>query len=367
MLSAWTHPGNPGSPNGAGERAAAIVAGGRAAVAELIGAGPGEITFTSGATEANNLALTGVVHALRSRGGARSRLIISAIEHKSVLETAAALSREGVEVVHAPVDAGGRLDLSAFADLVDERLLLASVMLVNNETGAIQPVAAAAALAHRAGGLFHTDAAQAVGKIPVDVQALDVDYLSVSAHKCFGPMGVGALYRASTAEAPRPLLHGGGQERGLRPGTEPVALIAGFGAAAVLALSDLTDGARLADRLLAIFLNRLAEGQLRHSRVTDGHQTVPGGAAISISGVDGDALCAALAKSVAISTGSACMSGQLTTSHVLTAMGYSGEDAKQVVRIFFNRYLDEEQVVLAADEFIAAAARCRLATGGLRQ
>ncbi|MCA3586372.1 MAG: cysteine desulfurase [Methylocystis sp.] len=367
MLDAWETPGNAGSPNGAGDRAALLLASGRKAVADLIGAAPSEITFTSGATEANNLALAGVARALRACGSTRSRLIVSAIEHKSVLETAAALAGEGFEVVHAPVDAAGRLDLNAFADLADERLLLASVMLVNNETGAIQPVAEAAALTHRAGGFFHTDAAQAVGKIPVNVVELDVDYLSLSAHKCYGPMGVGALFRASSAPAPRPLLFGGRQESGIRPGTEPVALVAGFGAAATLALLELEDGARAVDDLLSTFLNRLAVRQLRHSRVANGHPTVPGGAAIRIPGVDGDALCAALAKTVAISTGSACTSGQLTTSHVLAAMGYSVEAAKQVVRVSFNRYLDRDCVILAADEFIAAAERCRLATGGVLQ
>lgn len=367
MLDAWETPGNAGSPNGAGERAASLLANGRTAVADLIGAAPSEITFTSGATEANNLALAGVARALRARGSTRSRLIVSAIEHKSVLETAAALTCEGLEVVHAPVDAAGRLDLTAFADLVDERLLLASIMAVNNETGALQPVAEAAAFTHRVGGVFHTDAAQAVGKIPVNVVELDVDYLSLSAHKCYGPMGVGALYRASSAPAPLPLLFGGRQERGLRPGTEPVALVAGFGAAVAVALSDLSASARATDKLLSIFLNRLAERQLRHFRVTDGHPTVPGGAAISIPGVDGDALCTALAKTVAISTGSACTSGQITTSHVLKAMGYSEDSARQVVRIFCNRYLDEYSVLLAADEFVAAVERCRLATGGVRQ
>lgn len=367
MLDVWSAPGNAGSPNAAGERAAALVATGRAAVANLIGAAAGEITFTSGATEANNLALVGVVQALRRSGSSRSRVIVSAIEHKSVLETAAALSDEGVEVIHCPVDEAGQLDLAAFADLADDRLLLASVMLVNNETGAIQPIAEAAALAHRAGGLFHTDAAQAVGKIRVDVVALDVDYLSISAHKCYGPMGIGALYRASGAPAPRPLLHGGRQERGIRPGTEPVALIAGFGAAATVAAAGLDETGHRVNGLLHGFLARLSERQLRHARVTNGHPTVPGGIALSIPGVDGDALCVALAKTVAISTGSACTSGQLTTSHVLAAMGFSPDDAKQVVRLFFNRYLDEAQVVLAADEFIAAAERCRLATGGLRQ
>ena len=367
MLSAWELPGNAGSPNAAGERAASLLAAGRAAVADSIGAAASEITFTSGATEANNLAVAGVVSARRNGGSARSRVIVSAIEHKSVLETAAALAEVGVEVIYAPVDAAGRLNLDAFAELADKRLLLASVMLVNNETGAVQPIAEAASLAHRAGGLFHTDAAQAVGKIPVDVVELDVDYLSMSAHKCYGPMGVGALYRASSAPAPLPMLFGGRQERGLRPGTEPVALIAGFGAAATLAVANLAHTAKLTDALLATFLHRLSERQLRHALVTNGHPTVPGGAALSIPGVDGDALCAALAKSVAISTGSACTSGQLTTSHVFAAMGLSAEAAKQIVRVFFNRYLDEDRVVLAADQFIAAAERCRLAPGALRQ
>jgi len=367
MLTAWDFPGNAGSPNAAGERAASFVAVGRAAVANLIGSAPSEITFTSGATEANNLAITGVVQALYNCETARSRVIVSAIEHKSVLETAAALVGRGVEVVVAPVDRAGRLDVGAFAELIDERLLMASIMLVNNETGGLQPVAEAAALAHRAGGLFHTDAAQAVGKIEVDVVDLDVDYLSFSAHKCYGPVGIGALYRSSAAPAPTPLIHGGRQERGLRPGTEPVALIAGFGAAASLASTMLVESAQRTDALLNTFLDRLASRQLRHARITNGQPTVPGGAAISIPGVDGDALCAALAKTVAISTGSACTSGQLMTSHVLHAMGFSSETAKQVVRVFFNRYLDEDRVVLAADEFIAAAERCRLATGGVRQ
>lgn len=367
MLHVWSAPGNAGSPNAAGERAAALVAAGRTAVAKLVGAAASEITFTSGATESNNLALAGVAQALRRSGSSRSRVIVSAIEHKSVLETAASLSDEGLEVVHCPVDEAGRLDLAAFADLADERLLLASVMLVNNETGVIQPIAEAAALAHHAGGLFHTDAAQAVGKIQIDVAALDIDYLSISAHKCYGPMGVGALYRASGAPAPRPLLHGGRQERGIRPGTEPVALIAGFGAAAVVGAAGLTETGHRVNGLLHGFLARLSERQLRHDRVTNGHPTVPGGIALSIPGVDGDALCVALAKTVAISTGSACTSGQLTTSHVLAAMGFSPDAAKQVVRLFFHRYLDEAQVILAADEFIAAAERCRLATGGLRQ
>ena len=367
MLSAWDRPGNAGSPNAAGEEAAAFVAAGRAAVASLIGASASEVTFTSGATEANNLALAGVVRTVRRDRSSRSRVIVSAIEHKSVLETADALASEGIEVIRCPVDKAGRLNLTAFTELADERLLLASVMFVNNETGGIQPIAEAATLAHNVGGLFHTDAAQAVGKIPVDVVELDVDYLSISGHKCYGPMGVGALYRASSAPVPAPLLHGGRQERGIRPGTEPVALIAGFGAAAIAADAELARADHRADSLKNAFLSRLSAQQLRYAPVTNGHPTVPGGVAISIPGVDSDTLCVALAKIVAVSTGSACTSGQLTTSHVLTAMGFSAEDAKRVVRLFFNRYLDEANVVLAADEYIAEDLRCRLNNKKVRQ
>lgn len=222
MLSALARPGNAGSPNLSGERAASIVAEGRVAVADLIGASPSEIVFTSGATEANNLAIIGLATAMADREPDRRRIVISAVEHKAVIEPAKFLKKHGFNVDFAPVDGRGLLDVEAFGRLMGNDVLFTSVMLVNNETGVVQPVREAAAFAHSYGVLFHCDAAQAVGKIQVDVLDLDVDYLSLSGHKCYGPMGIGALYVSAGAPKPHPLIFGGGQQAGTRPGTEPV-------------------------------------------------------------------------------------------------------------------------------------------------
>jgi len=364
MLAAWSLPGNGGSPNQAGERAARIIAEGRAAIATLIGAAPNEIVFTSGATEANNLALLGLS---ATAPVDRRRIVVSAVEHKSVLEPARVLSERGFEVVTAPVDAHGQLDLGAFDVLCGEGLFLASLMMANNETGVIQPVAEAAAIAHRRGGLFHSDAAQALGKIPIDVMEQDIDYLSLSAHKCYGPMGVGALYVSAAAPPPSPRAFGGGQQGGLRPGTEPVALVAGFGAAACVAIERRQSDEVHVDNVMAALLRGLSDRQLRFRRITDGHYVVPGSAAISIDGVDADALCLAVAHEVSISTGSACTSGQLITSHVLDAIGFSKQDARTVVRFLCGRYTSISEATAAAGHIAAAAVGSRLATGEVRQ
>lgn len=367
MLSAWEQPGNAGSANVAGERAASIVDAGRLAVANLVGASPAEIVFTSGATEANNLAISGVVAALRAQGSRRDRVVVSAVEHKAVLEAALSLRALGVDVVEAPVDMTGRIDLEAFGELIDETVLIASVMMVNNETGVIQPVAEAAAIAHAQGVLFHCDAAQGAGKVPIDVVNLDVDYLSVSAHKLYGPMGIGALYIAAGSPPPSPLFHGGGQQARLRPGTEPVALIAGFGAAAATAQHMMEDDADHGRQLVATLLAGLSSRQVRFRPITGNHRVVPGSAAILLEGVDGNALCAAVARDVSISTGSACTAGQIDTSHVLGAMGMRGDCARSVVRIFCSRYNMLEEMEVAAAHIASAADRSRLATGGVRQ
>lgn len=367
MLAAWEHPGNAGSPNASGERAARIVANARSEVASLIGAAPPEIIFTSGATEANNLAIIGVANAARLQTS-RRKIVVSAVEHKAILEPAVYLGTQGFEIVIAPVDKAGRLSLEAFADLVDENVLLASVMLVNNETGVIQPVAEAAAIAHQFGAFVHSDAAQAAGKIQINVSQLDVDYLSLSAHKCYGPMGVGALYVAAGMPPPVPLMHGGGQQSGVRPGTEPVPLIAGFGAACAVAAQTLApSNAAEANSMIDRLLNALRKQDVSYSRITGDHLVVPGSAAISIDGVDADSLCTLVAPDVSLSTGSACNSGQLRMSHVLEAMGFSERSARSVVRILCDRTSTEADIDRAAEAIARSTRRSRLATGEVRQ
>jgi cysteine desulfurase len=367
MMDAFARPGNAASPHRAGEAAAHLIAQARTEVAILIGASPGEIVFTSGATEANNLALLGVARALRGLGCERRRILVSAIEHKAVLEPAHALQQEGFELILAPVTGAGLLNLEAYEELVDENVLIASVMAVNNETGVIQPIREAAELAHRAGALFHCDAAQAAGKIELDVTTIDADYLSLSSHKLYGPMGIGALYVAAGAPNPDPLLYGGGQQAGLRPGTEPVALIAGFGAAARIATrqheADAVHGRHLAE----LFLTELAKHQVRFEVVTENAEVVPGSVSIRLLGIDADHLCVTLADRVQLSTGSACNSGQLKSSHVLEAMGFSPPSASEVMRAFFHRYIDEADVRSAAGQIAAAARQSAVATGGAVQ
>lgn len=367
MIDAWDAPGNAASPHAAGDRAATVVANARAAIATAIGAAPGEITFTSGATEANNLAILGVARAAARAGDPRRKIVVSAIEHKAVLEPARALVAEGFDCVLAPVDHFGGLDLDALRKLVDAETLLVSVMMVNNETGVVQPVAEAARIVRAAGALFHSDAAQALGKIEIDVLDLDVDYLSLSAHKCYGPMGLGALYVAAGSPRPKPLTIGGGQQGGLRPGTEPVPLIAGFGVAATLAVQQLDTSAAHGDQLADRLVTGLVEKQVRLRRVTGDHAVVPGSLALLFEGVDADQLCALLARSVHLSTGSACTSGQIRKSHVLEYMGYSEHQASSVLRIFCHRYLNEAAIDRAITAISAAAARSQVAAGGPHQ
>lgn len=367
MIDALARPGNPASPHQGGERAARIIAGARTEIALLIGCSPSEIVFTSGATEANNLAILGAARAARGQRSNRNRILVSAIEHKAVLEPARALQAEGFEMLVAPVDRFGRLDVGAFGDLLDERILLASVMAVNNETGVVQPVREAAELARTAGALFHCDAAQAIGKIPIDVGAIEVDYMSISAHKMYGPAGVGALYVSASAMKPAPLVYGGGQQGGLRAGTEPAALIAGFGAAAKIAAQRMEVDAVHGRELAALLLSSLAERQVRYSLVTNDHDVVPGSLSVRLDGVDADHLCMLLADRVQLSTGSACTSGQLRTSHVLEQMGFSSSEAREVLRAFCHRYVDRGDVASAAAQITAAARKSAVATGEVLQ
>jgi len=367
MLSAWALPGNPGSPHRAGAKAARAVADARAAVAELIGASPAEVVFTSGATEADNLAIVGVARRMVSERPERRRIVVSAVEHKAVLEPAQALAAMGFEIIIAPVDATGRLDLGAFGDLLDDQTLMVSVMAANNETGVLQPLQDVSTLARRVGALVHCDAAQAAGKIPIEVVGLDLDYVSLSAHKLYGPVGVGALFVSAVAPKPHPLQRGGGQEQGLRSGTEPAPLQAGFGAAATLAREGLEDdgqhGRRLARRLHA----GLDERQVRFDLTTQDAPVIPGTLSIALRDADADDVVLRLSNEVCLSTGSACTRGQVSSSHVLKSMGYSEADARHILRVFCGRYNTEAEIDRTAALIASAVRRSALAPGELRQ
>lgn len=346
MMSAWQHVGNAGSPHSAGARVSAAVEQARAAVARLVGADPSELIFTSGATEANNLAILGV--ARQAGPSARSRVVVSAIEHKAVLEPARSLRQEGFEVVEAPVGQLGRVDLDELRKLVDERTLLISIMAANNETGVLQPVAEAAAIAHGVGALVHCDAAQAIGKIPFDVLDLDLDYVSISAHKLYGPFGMGALFISASALRPAPLVFGGGQEGGLRAGTLPGPLCAGFGAAADLAAKRLSLDTKHCRDLCERFLGELKSKGVSFVLTGGDAARVPGSLALQLKGVDGEQLVDRLARDVHFSTGSACNSGEIQTSHVLRAMGLTPDEARSSVRLLFGRYNTVTEALTAA-------------------
>ncbi len=337
--------GNPSSrTHRVGTEAAEAVDRARAQVARLIGARAREIVFTSGATESNNLAIKGVAAARRGRGG---HIVTVVTEHHAVLDTCRRLEREGLRVTYLPVQPDGLVDLDRVRGAVGPDTILVSVMLANNEIGVLQPVAAIARLAHERGALVHTDAAQAAGKIPVDVEALGVDLLSFTAHKMYGPKGVGALYVRRGVEI-APLLDGGGQERGLRPGTLNVAGIVGFGAAAEICRGELAAEAerlgRLRDRLLAGLRERV--GDLRVNGSLEAR--LPHNLNVSFPGVAGESLLLALGD-LAVSAGAACASGTSEPSYVLKALGLSDALALASLRFGLGRWTTEEEVDYAVD------------------
>lgn len=347
--------GNPHSAEHvAGREAEAAVEAARAEIANLIGGDPREVILVSGATEANNLAIKGAVRFALRQGDTRRRVITAATEHPCVLETVRDLAAEGCEPVILPVGADGRVDPDSLKKALAVPTLLVSVMMANNETGVVQDIATLAALAHQAGALFHTDAAQAAGKVPVDVRALGIGLLSLSGHKVYGPKGVGALW---VRRRPRvrllPLFSGGGQERGLRSGTLPVPLIVGLGEACRLArLEWEQDAARLAtlrDRLLATLQRDVPgltlNGSLQHRLAGNLNVVFPGVAAQSLMNAIPD-LC--------ISTGSACSSAEIAPSHVLRAMGLTDSQAGSSLRLGLGRFTSPADIEFAAASLTAA-------------
>lgn len=335
-----THFGNPGSLHALGRTARAAIDRARAQVARAINAFPDEILFTSGATESNNLALRGLAHARRDRG---RHLITSSIEHPSALNVCAALEREGFRVTYVPVDRDGVVDADAVERAVTDETILISLMAANNEVGTIQPVAEVGALARRRGIAFHVDAVQALGKLPVDVRAWQADLLTLSAHKIYGPKGVGVLYRRRGISL-QPVLAGGHQEYDLRPGTEPAVLIVGCGAAVELAAQE---QAQDMARLTALH-DLLVQGLSQLEGCTlNGHPTQRLCTTVNVrfEGVDAQTLVMRLdLEGVAVSTGAACSSGRIEPSHVLLAMGHTTASAKSCVRFSLGRFTTEEDV-----------------------
>ncbi len=326
-------------------------------VAALIGAGPREIVFTSGATESDNLAIKGVAGMNRNRG---DHVVTVATEHKAVLDPCRRLEREGFRVTVLPVDSYGRVTPEQVAEALTEKTLLVSVMAANNEVGTLQPVAAIGRLCKERGVLFHCDAVQAAGKVPLDVEELGVDLMSLSAHKMYGPKGVGALYVRSGGPRVRlaPLFDGGGHERGMRSGTVNVPGVIGFGAACVLAREEMPGEANrlcgLRERLRAGLSGALDEVSL------NGHPTerLPGNLNLSFAYVDGNALLMSL-RDVALSSGSACTSADPEPSYVLRAMGVADELAHASLRFGLGRFNTEEEADHVVGEVVRAVKQLR--------
>jgi cysteine desulfurase len=349
--------GNPSSATHAyGWRAEAAVEDARERIARAIGARePREIVFTSGTTESDNLALAGV---LRAAAPARDHVVTTAIEHPAVLDTCRALAREGMRVTELPVGADGRVDPDAVAKAIEPRTALVSVGLANGEIGVLQPLDAVAAVCRERGVLLHTDAAQAVGRVPVDVERLGVDLLSMCAHKCYGPKGIGALYLRS--KRPRialaPLLHGGGHERGLRSGTLPVPLCVGFARALELCLQDLpAESERLRGLRERLWQRFEPAGARRNGHPT---QRLPGNLNVAFPGARADAVLVAL-RDVALSSGSACASATGEPSHVLLALGLDPELARSSLRFGLGRGTTAEEIEIAADRVLEEVAAVR--------
>ena len=348
--------GNASSIHWYGQRAKAAMETAREQVARLLNARPGEIVFTSGGTEADNAALVGVVEAARAE---TKHIITTAIEHHAVLHTAQALEKRGVSVTYVRVGSSGVVDPADVARAIRPETVLISVIHANNELGTIQPLEEIGRLARQHDICFHTDAVQSVGKIPVDVEKLDVDLLSLSAHKLYGPKGVGALYiRKGTVL--RPLLHGGHHERDRRPGTENVPGIVGLGKAAELAqglmAEDATRLASLRDRLEESLLSRVPLVTVNGDR----QRRLPATSNLSFAFIEGEGFVIAMdLRGIACSTGAACSSGSLEPSHVLSAIGKTPGQARASIRFSLGRFSTPEDIDYALEIVPAVAEQLR--------
>jgi len=350
--------GNAASRNHAfGWQAEEAVENAREQVAELIGASPKEIIFTSGATESNNLAIKGVASMYRKKG---NHIITCVTEHKAVIDPLKRLERDGWNVTWLPVDPEGRVDPRQVREAITDQTVLVSIMVANNEVGTIQPIAEIGAICKEKGVLFHTDAVQAAGKIPLDVQKMGIDLLSLSGHKMYGPKGVGALYvrRKDPRVRLDAIQDGGGHERGMRSGTLAVPLIVGLGAAAEIARREMPEEST---RLLNL-RERLRQGimgQLDHVEV-NGHpsERLPGNMNLSFGFVEGEGLMMGI-KDIAVSSGSACTSASLEPSYVLKALGADDERAHSSIRFGIGRFNTEEEIDFVIRDVVRAVNHLR--------
>lgn len=348
--------GNPSSIHACGQAAKAAVEEARSKVASLIGAKSGEIVFTGGGTESDNLAIRGAVDALKGKG---RHIITSAIEHLAVLGTCRDLERSGFRVTYLPVDGAGIVDPATVKGAITGETILISIMHANNEIGTIEPIEAIGELTRERGILLHTDAVQSVGKIPVDVRALHVDLLSLSGHKINGPKGVGALYVRQGVEI-SPVLTGGHQENERRAGTENVPAIAGLGRACELAGGDLNSRAKELKRLRDLLQAKLAD-KFPGLRV-NGHRErrLPHVLSVSFRGLPAEEIVQALDREgVAVSAGSACTSGRRDISHVIAALGVPSEEAQGTVRLSVGWGNTEAEVREAADRLVSVAGKIK--------
>ena len=349
--------GNASSIHTFGQSARGAVEQARISVARLLGARPAEVTFSSGGTESNNHAILGIVAA--SKGDSK-HVITSAIEHLAVLDPCRELAKRGVAVTMLPVDSDGVVNPEDVRRAIRPDTVLITIMLANNELGTIEPIAEIGKIAAEAGVKFHTDAVQAAGKIPIDVRELGVHLLSISAHKFYGPKGVGALYaRKGTSIAP--LMYGGHSERDQRPGTEDVAAITGMGAAADLAVMQLQQESQrltaLRDRLENGLLDRIPYARVNGLRA----RRTPNTTNLTIPFIEGESMVIALdLKGIACSTGAACSSGTMEPSHVLMAIGLAPEDARATLRLSLGHQTTDQEIDYALETIPAVIERLRL-------
>ena len=352
--------GHPASRNHPfGWEAEAAVDKAREQVAKLIGArDPKEVVFTSGGTESINLALKGAAEMYREKG---NHIVTTAIDQRATMDVCKRLERQGIEITYVPVGRDGLVSVEEIAKAMTPKTILISVMFANNEIGTIQPVAEIGKLAKEKGVLFHTDAIQAAGKIPVDVEAMGIDLLSATAHLMYGPKGVGALYvrRKNPRVRISPMIDGGGHERGMRSGTVPVPLAVGFGKAAEICREGMAEeGKRLAalrDRLQNLILSKVDEAYL------NGHpeKRLPHNLNISFAYVEGESVLMGLNKEVALSSGSACTSATLEPSYVISALGVDSELAHSSIRFGLHRFSTEEEIDFVGRRAVEVVHRLR--------